>query len=458
MKLPAFLRGLPQVFFQEFLGNVKSIRFLVMAAVSALVVVGGAYGISGVFGGGGFGQPPFIVWTHPAFDANGDHVAVAWVADPFGAPVSGRTAIFEDLNRTRLGENTTNADGFTRLNVGTEVYVSVTVRSGTFEIGRSVDWGFLPPVNFTYQTDQADYDGDNAYDDLAVHVLDLYGYPIAGRVLVNETEVARLEERTGYALIELPAGSSNVTIEAGGQSVEFNAFVFEDGGPSFLAGPDFVLLVIATFSGLIVSIFAIVISFDAVSKERVQGTMDLLLSRPASRTGVLLGKFLAAFGAVALPVTVVNLAGIGMISAASGKAPTGSFATAFVLYSLLLIAYYVLLQLSLSTLAKTSGTAVLFGVLVWLLLNILYNVVTFVVANLFSGGDPATYFRITQYAALGNPSAVVGSLISLAAPEGLSIVSGGTALDAATFGGAAAFWFAFLFLLALWVFQKKAAV
>jgi len=458
VKLPAFLRGTPQVFRQELFASVKSVRFLIMALVSALVIVGGSYGISGL--GGGFGPPPLVVWLHPIVDTNGDHIAVAWAADPFGAPVAQGTIVsFEDLNTsTTLGEVPTDSNGFARLNVGTAPVVAAMVRLGNIPAASITQWGSPPPVDFFFLVNQNDLDQDGGYDDLSMQVVDLTGAPVAGRVLLNATEVATLNPNTGFAWFSLPPGESNVTLEVAGEPpLSQTMYVGDSGGATFLSGPDFVLLIIATLSTLFISIFAITITFDSVSKERVQGTMDLLLSRPVSRTGVLLGKFLASFAAVAIPVTLVNLAGIGVISAASGKAPTGSFAAAFVGYSLLLIAFYVLLQLTMSTLAKTGGTAVLFGVLIWLLLNILYSIVTLVVASVFSGGDPATFFRIQQYAALGNPSAVVGNLISLSAPVDLGFFGGGTTLDAGLFAGAAVFWFVSLFLLALWTFQKKAA-
>jgi hypothetical protein len=50
----------------------------------------------------------------------------------------------------------------------------------------------------------------------------------------------------------------------------------------------------------------------------------------------------------------------------------------------------------------------------------------------------------------------VSALISLAAPSGLTPI-GGTALDAVTLGAGAVIWLVFLLVLALWVFEKKAA-
>lgn len=108
------------------------------------------------------------------------------------------------------------------------------------------------------------------------------------------------------------------------------------------------------------------IAFDAIAKERIHGTLDLLLSRPVSRVGSVLGKIGGTFFAVAVPVTLVNAVGVVVIWAVSGRPPTWSFAAAFMGLALLLVAFYVLLQVAFSTLAKTSGTAILFGFLVFL--------------------------------------------------------------------------------------------
>src|SRR5207237_3006120 len=112
--------------------------------------------------------------------------------------------------------------------------------------------------------------------------------------------------------------------------------------PFFTVGPDFRLLILAAgFATFVIPIFAVVVTFDAISKERVQGTLDLLLSRPASRVGTLLGKFLGTFTAVAVPVTLVTLVGIAVLTAVSGKGPTRGFALAFPGVRFVLLAFYI---------------------------------------------------------------------------------------------------------------------
>src|SRR5207247_1152885 len=156
---------------------------------------------------------------------------------------------------------------------------------------------------------------------------------------------------------------------------------------------------------------------DSRGSGRLERPLDLLLSRPASRVGTLLGKFLGTFTAVAVPVTLVNLVGIAVLTAVSGKGPTGGFALAFLGLSLLLIAFYIPLQLIFSTLAKTSGTAILFGFLVWLAFNILYPVITFVLSAVLFPNSFQAQFQFSQVVGLGNPSSIYTQLVTFAAPE-----------------------------------------
>lgn len=228
------------------------------------------------------------------------------------------------------------------------------------------------------------------------------------------------------------------------------------GGPTPLpVGPDLAIFFMTTFVSLIVPIFSIVIAFDAVSKERVQGTLDLLLSRPVTKVGVVLGKFLGAFAAVAFPVLLVLPAGLGIVSARTGQSPSGAFAATFLGMTLLLIAYYVLIQMIFSSLARTGGTAVLYGVLVWLLLNVLYGIVTLVLGLVFFS-DPASRADFDRAATLGNPGGIASNLIFSQAPAGIRRFLQNAALDPTVAAVAAIVWFVVLLSLTLWTFSKKA--
>jgi ABC-type transport system involved in multi-copper enzyme maturation permease subunit len=296
---------------------------------------------------------------------------------------------------------------------------------------------------------------------MGVHVANREGVPVVARIYINETFVTSTDDRFGFARLEAPPGPFNFTVEVAGERQTLRLSSQPPPFSPLFTGPDFVLFLIAGgFAPFVLPIFAIVLTFDAVSKERVQGTIDLLLSRPVTRAGTLLGKLAGTFAAVAVPITTVNLAGIGVLAAVSSRAPTWSFAYAFLGLALLLVAFYVLLQLTLSTLAKTSGTAVLFGILLWLAFNVLYPVVTLVLSALLFSSGPEAQFRFLQLSVLGNPSQLYQQLVAFAAPRDIASgfgQFGGTALDLSVVASAAVVWLALLLTLALWTFHRRAA-
>jgi ABC-type transport system involved in multi-copper enzyme maturation permease subunit len=434
---------------------------VIMIIVLALIVVGGAYGIGRGTGGGSFGVPPLIVWSHPAIGSSGQNVAVVWVSDPFGAPLPDTSVVFLDSSKpaeVQLGTVSADANGFARLDVGNRTQIFVRVRTGNAEVGTGVSFGRLLG-NFTIQTSQYDLDNDGTIDDLGVHVMTRSGQPAVARLYLNNSFMKTVDAR-GYGRLRLPLGPSNLTAEVAGENMTQGVFAFEGPrAPAFASGPDWVLMVMAfVFSTFVIPIFAIAITFDAVSKERVQGTIDLLLSRPASRIGALLGKFIGISLAVALPVTLVNLAGVGVLTAVTGKAPTGSFVLAFLALSLLLIVFYVPIQLIFSTFAKTSGTAILFGLLVWLAFNVLYQVITLVLAGLIFPNNFESQFRFGQFAGLGNPSSIYQQLVAFAAPESVRFsFGGGSTLSLSLVAAAGVAWFVGTLALALWTFYRRAA-
>src|SRR5207249_8389591 len=132
-------------------------------------------------------------------------------------------------------------------------------------------------------------------------------------------------------------------------------------GPVYPNGAHLVLVLLAALLHLVVPIMSIAISFDAIARERAQGSLELLLARRVRREGILAGKFLGAFASVAIPTVGVLLGGIALVTALSGRSPTGGFAATTLGGVLFLIAVYVLLMLPFSTLATHVGPAVVFG-------------------------------------------------------------------------------------------------
>ena len=223
------------------------------------------------------------------------------------------------------------------------------------------------------------------------------------------------------------------------------------------------LAVIATMGPLL----AIALSFDSITKEKAGNSLDLLLCRPLTRRGVALGKFLGVVAALVTPLSAISLLVILSLPAFMGEWPSLQMTAGFVFLTVLLIAIYALLQLTISTISETSGTAILSGVGLWLAFNIVWIVVYGVVSILLgeridlSGLAILDLLISVHYSALGvkmalfNPGGLFGGSYNLA----IRVLTPGD--EIAAIPGwlpfvVLAIWFVIALLLAIEVFNRRA--
>ncbi len=197
-------------------------------------------------------------------------------------------------------------------------------------------------------------------------------------------------------------------------------------GPNpFGEGPDGVL----AFSGLlfvplILPIMAMVLAYGAIARERAEGSLDLLLSKPVSRIGVGLGKLTGVFGSMALPVVAVLLVAAALIWLTTGTPPTGSFLASFVGVALFLLLVYTLLFLAVSANVRHLGTALLISILLFLLFAFFWGPVSSIVPSLFAPPGSVRWFEISVVLSLGNPTGVYQQLLTLSLPALLGVFFG----------------------------------
>ncbi|MEW6070365.1 MAG: ABC transporter permease subunit [Candidatus Thermoplasmatota archaeon] len=138
---------------------------------------------------------------------------------------------------------------------------------------------------------------------------------------------------------------------------------------SFLAqrNPDTILYLSGMFVALVGTVFAIVLSFDSVAKERIQHSIEFLICRPITKSNIIIGKFLGVLTALAIPVTAISLFAMLAIWRAIGLFPSFKMALGFVTLTIILLAIFIAIQLAFSSLAKSLGTAIVFGIGIWFL-------------------------------------------------------------------------------------------
>lgn len=126
--------------------------------------------------------------------------------------------------------------------------------------------------------------------------------------------------------------------------------------------------------GLVTSFVAILLTFDAISGERENGTLALVLSNPVSRVGVLAGKFLGAFIVILIPMLIGILLSVLIVSLSGVVSLHGADWTRIglmVAFSFIYISLFIGLGLAVSSSVSHSSTSLVVMLLIWIVLVVL---------------------------------------------------------------------------------------
>ncbi|MFQ5986169.1 MAG: ABC transporter permease subunit [Thermoplasmata archaeon] len=256
---------------------------------------------------------------------------------------------------------------------------------------------------------------------------------------------------SGEYLVRAEKGELNNTRDLG----------FPFGSNPFAESPDGIL----AFSGLlflplILPIMAMVLAYGAIARERSEGSLDLLLSKPVSRIGVALGKLTGVFGSMAIPVVAVLLVAAGLIWLTVGTPPTGSFLASFMGVALFLLLVYTLLFLAVSANVRTLGTALLVSILLFLLFAFFWNLISFLAASLLATPGSVRWFEISVVLSLVSPTSVYLQLFALSLPAllgGFFTPFGGIPQEVPLWwtASAVAIWIALPLVLFLWAMKYR---
>ena len=125
---------------------------------------------------------------------------------------------------------------------------------------------------------------------------------------------------------------------------------------------------IASVIGILLSLFALLLTFDAVSGERERGVLALELSNPVSRGEVFLGKYLGGLLALLFPLGI----GFAIVLLVMGLSPSiklgpGEISGVALVFgiSLLYVSSFLMLGLFVSSSTKEASTSLIVLLVVW---------------------------------------------------------------------------------------------
>ena len=132
--------------------------------------------------------------------------------------------------------------------------------------------------------------------------------------------------------------------------------------------PDYTNIDWGDIISIVLSLVAILFTFDAISAEQERGTLRLTLSNSISRGTVLISKFLAALIAISIPFLIAALINLFLLYT-SGSIVLGSSEWsrlgAIVLIAFVFVSIFLALGLLISSRASNSSTSLTILLLIW---------------------------------------------------------------------------------------------
>ena len=487
------LTGILTIIKREFIANLKNFRMGVLIFIFILTVLGGAYLSSAFLISTDIrDQPDLMVWTMLT-DADGElylNDGLLLVTDLDGNTITGAEIAIKDEDNYLLFSAVTGSNGIAIWNnISSElltfsrvIYLEVGYGGEKIETVPIFPFIMVPQPQYVL-AQLIDIDDDNVQDDVVIIVIDPMGNSIENANIVVETDEKEYsfngttnsngilikknlkgpedagpvmfggsggESRDYLVCVDPdPSGNSNIKTEFSvADDDESRAQAFKIEGPDevigFLAG---------SFIVLTAPIIAIALAFDSIAKERIQNSLNFLLCRPLGRRSIILGKFFGILLAIAVPVTAVNVTAIMIIASVTGEPASFDLAAAFILLTILFIAIFISLQQIFSTLAKSTGTAIMSGISIWLLFGMFWGLISLginaAIGNAFLSDE---WIILSNRIDLINPGGAYGQIMALIAGNETMGVDPWMPVVAIMV------WFILVFILSLEIFRLKANV
>ena len=203
------------------------------------------------------------------------------------------------------------------------------------------------------------------------------------------------------------------------------ALTFAGSAPTGSVGVDMLTVSVTSMTTLSVSLaplLALMISFDAIAGEAERGSLSLLLSYPAGRGEILLGKFAAHLAALAFAMTI-GFGAAGAIAAWFGGAGAESLTALARLIgtSILLGAVFLALGYLVSALSRSATAAAGLSAGLWLVFVVLYDLGLLGAVVMDGSGDFTR--SIFPWLMVANPADAF-RVWNISASDGVAMASG----------------------------------
>lgn len=142
---------------------------------------------------------------------------------------------------------------------------------------------------------------------------------------------------------------------------------------------------VASFLAYLTPLAGMVLGFDAINRERSQGTLTRLVSQPIHRDSVIVAKFLSGMTVIFIMVFFVGIMVGGLGLASIGIPPESEEILRIVSYLLMTVFYtsmWLGISMLCSTLCRHAATSALIVIALWIYYTLFATMITEIIANI----------------------------------------------------------------------------
>ena len=143
----------------------------------------------------------------------------------------------------------------------------------------------------------------------------------------------------------------------------------------------FVLYLVSFMVAMFGSLAMLILSFDAFSRDRENGSIEVILSRPVTKRMYALSKYIGLNLALAIYLLPLLISSINIVSEVTGENVPTVIMWWYIAITLALFSAISLIQMVISLMAKNMGSAIMYGLSVWFIYTIFWLLVSLTLAQ-----------------------------------------------------------------------------